>query len=87
MSWIDLYFLVRQMITTWRIGGRAYFVALVSAFLHHERFHTSNAVDHLSRTRRFKRRKAYRGKKCDQFWVAESRGVGETTAEVGVTSR
>jgi hypothetical protein len=65
MSWLDLYFLVRQMTTDWRIGGRTCFAALVSAFLYHERFHTSNAVDHLVRTRRFKYRKAYR--KIEKF--------------------
>src|SRR2546423_15007222 len=65
MSWIDLYFLVRQMTTGWRIGGRTCFAALVSAFLYHERFHTSNAVDHLAGTRHFKRRKAYR--KIEKF--------------------
>jgi hypothetical protein len=32
---------------------------------YHERFHTSNAVDHLVRTRRFKCRKAYR--KVEKF--------------------
>lgn len=65
MSWLDLYFLVRQMTNDWHIGGRTCFAALVSAFLYHERFHTSNAVDHLSRTRHFKRRKAYR--KIEKF--------------------
>jgi hypothetical protein len=65
MSWFDLYFLVRQMTTPWRMGGRTCFAALVCAFLYHERFHTSNAVDHLSRTRRFTRRKAYR--KIEKF--------------------
>ena len=65
MSWIDLYFLVRQMTTGWRIGGRTCFAALVSAFLYHERFHTANAVDHLARTRRYNRRKAYR--KIEKF--------------------
>jgi hypothetical protein len=65
MSWLDLYFLVRQMTTDWHIGGRTCFAALVSAFLYHERFHTANAVDHLARTRRFKRRKAYR--KVEKF--------------------
>lgn len=65
MSWFDLYFLVRQMTTGWRLGGRACFAALVSAFLYHERFHTANAVDHLARTRRFKRRQAYR--KIEKF--------------------
>ena len=65
MSWLDLYFLVRQMTTSWRTGGRTCFAALVSAFLYHERFHTSNAVDHLSRIRRFPRRKAYR--KIEKF--------------------
>jgi Transposase DDE domain len=65
MSWLDLYFLTRQMTTGWRIGGRTCFAALVSAFLYHERFHTSNAVDHLARTRRFKLRKAYR--KVEKF--------------------
>jgi hypothetical protein len=33
MSWIDLYFLVRQMTTDWHIGGRACFAALLYAFL------------------------------------------------------
>ena len=65
MSWLDLYFLVRRMTTGWRTGGRTCFAALVSAFLYHERFHTSNAVDHLARTRHFKRRKAYR--KIEKF--------------------
>lgn len=65
MSWLDLYLLVRQMTTSWRKGGRACFAALVSAFLYHERYHTSNAVDHLARTRRFHRRKAYR--KIEKF--------------------
>ena len=65
MSWVDLYFLVRQMTTDLENGGRACFAALVSAFLYHERFHTSNAVDHLAHTRRFKRRKAYR--KIEKF--------------------
>jgi hypothetical protein len=65
MSWLDLYFLTRQMTTDWRIGGRTCFAALVSAFLYHERFHTSNAVDHLAGTRRFNRRKAYR--KIEKF--------------------
>ena len=65
MSWLDLYFLVRQMTTDWHIGGRTCFAALVSAFLYHERFHTANAVDHLARTRRFPRRKAYR--KVEKF--------------------
>lgn len=65
MSWMDLYFLVRQMTTGWRLGGRACFAALVCAFLYHERFHTANAVDHLARTRRFKRRQAYR--KIEKF--------------------
>ena len=65
MSWLDLYFLTRQMTTDWRIGARTCFAALVSAFLYHERFHTSNAVDHLVRTRRFKYRKAYR--KIEKF--------------------
>jgi hypothetical protein len=65
MSWLDLYLLVRQMTTTWRKGGRACFAAIVSAFLYHERYHTSNAVDHLARTRRFARRKAYR--KIEKF--------------------
>jgi hypothetical protein len=53
------------MTTDWRIGGRTCFAALVSAFLYHERFYTSNAVDHLSRTRRSNRRKAYR--KIEKF--------------------
>jgi len=65
MSWLDLYFLVREMTTSWRMGGRTCFAALVSAFLYHERFHSSNAVDHLARTRRFPRRKAYR--KIEKF--------------------
>jgi len=65
MSWLDLYFLTRQMTTGWRIGGRTCFAALVSAFLYHERFHAANAVDHLARIRRFKRRKAYR--KVEKF--------------------
>jgi hypothetical protein len=56
MPWIDLYFLVREMITGRRVGGRSCFAALVCAFLYHERFHSSNAVDHLARTRHFKRR-------------------------------
>ena len=54
MSWLDLYFLIRQMTTQWRLGGRSCFAALVSAFLYHERFHTANAVDHLARIGRFK---------------------------------
>lgn len=57
MSWLDLYFLVRQMTTQWWLGGRAYFTSLVSDFLYHERFHTANAVDHLARTRRIPRRR------------------------------
>ncbi|HXG66576.1 MAG TPA: hypothetical protein VNO70_15860 [Blastocatellia bacterium] len=61
MPWIDLYFLVRRMTTTWRIGDRTCLAALVSAFLYHERFHTATAVDHLAGTRRFPRRKAYQG--------------------------
>ena len=65
MSWLDLYFLIRQMTTTWHIGGRTCFAAVVSAFLYHERYHTSNAVDHLARIRHFKRRKAYR--KIEKF--------------------
>jgi Transposase DDE domain len=65
MSWMDLYCLIRQMTTSWRLGGRSCFAALVSAFLYHERFHTANAVDHLARTRRFKRRQAYR--KIEKF--------------------
>jgi hypothetical protein len=65
MSWFDLYFLVRQMTTGWQLGGRSCFAALVSAFLYHERFHTANAVDHLARIRRFKRRQAYR--KLEKF--------------------
>jgi hypothetical protein len=65
MSWLDLYFLVRQMTTGWRTGGRTCFAALVSAFLYHERFHSANAVDHLARIRRFARRKAYR--KIEKF--------------------
>jgi len=65
MSWLDLYLLIRQMTTKWQLGGRACFAALVSAFLYHERFHTANAVDHLARTRRFKRRQAYR--KLEKF--------------------
>lgn len=65
MSWVDLYLLVRQMTTGWKLGGRACFAAIVSAFLYHERYHTSNAVDHLARTRRFPRRKAYR--KIEKF--------------------
>src|ERR1051325_9846711 len=65
MSWLDLYCLIRQMTTNWRLGGRACFAALVSAFLYHERFHSANAVDHLARIRRFNRRKAYR--KIEKF--------------------
>jgi len=65
MSWLDLYWLIRQMTTGWRLGGRACFAALVSAFLYHERFHSANAVDHLARTRRFKHRQAYR--KIEKF--------------------
>jgi hypothetical protein len=65
MSWLDLYWLIRQMTTGWRLGVRTCFAALVSAFLYHERFHTANAVDHLARTRRFKRRQAYR--KVEKF--------------------
>jgi hypothetical protein len=65
MSWIDLYLLIHQMTTSWRKGGRACFAALISAFLYHERYHTSNAVDHLASTRRFPRRKAYR--KIEKF--------------------
>ena len=65
MSWLDLYLLVHQMTTGWRKGGRTCFAALVSAFLYHERFHSSNAVDHLARIRRFRRRKAYR--KIEKF--------------------
>ena len=65
MSWIDLYLLVRQMTTGWRLGGRACFAALVAAFLYHERFHSSNAVDHLAHSRRFSRRHAYR--KIEKF--------------------
>lgn len=65
MSWLDLYFLIREMTTSWRLGGRACFSALVSAFLYHERFHSANAVDHLARTRHFKRRQAYR--KIEKF--------------------
>ena len=65
MSWLDLYCLIRQMTTGWRLGGRSCFAALVSAFLYHERFHTANAVDHLARTRRFNRRQAYR--KIEKF--------------------
>jgi hypothetical protein len=75
MSWIDLYFLVRQMTTTWRIGGRSCFAALVSAFLYHERFHSSNAVDHLSRTRRFNRRQAYR--KIEKFLHRKTHNLDE----------
>jgi hypothetical protein len=52
-------------VVTMTLGGRACFAALVSAFLYHERFHTANAVDHLARTRRFKRRQAYR--KIEKF--------------------
>ena len=51
MSWLDLYFLVRQMTTDWRLGGRTCFAALVSAFLYHERFHSSNAVADCVKTR------------------------------------
>jgi hypothetical protein len=65
MSWLDLYLLVHQMTTSWRKARRTCFAALVSAFLYHERFHSSNAVDHLARTRRFLRRKAYR--KIEKF--------------------
>jgi Transposase DDE domain len=65
MSWIDLYLLVHQMTTSWRKGGRTCFAALVCAFLYHERYHTSNAVDHLAGTRHFPRRKAYR--KIEKF--------------------
>jgi Transposase DDE domain len=65
MSWLDLYCLIRQMTTDWRLGGRACFAALVSAFLYHERFHAANAVDHLARIRRFNRRQAYR--KIEKF--------------------
>jgi hypothetical protein len=54
MSWLDLYFLVRQMITQWWLGA-VLVLPLVSAFLYHERFHTANAVDHLARTRRVPR--------------------------------
>ena len=75
MSWLDLYLLVRQMTTTWRKGGRTCFAALVSAFLYHERFHTSNAVDHLSRTRRFLRRKAYR--KIEKFLHRKTMNLDE----------
>lgn len=73
MSWLDLYLLVRQMTTDWRLGGRTCFAALVCAFLYHERFHSSNAVDHLARTRRFKRRKAYR--KIEKFLHRKSMKV------------
>jgi len=65
MSWFDLYCLIRQMTTGWRLGGRACFAALVSAFLSHERFHAANAVDHLARIGRFKRCQAYR--KIEKF--------------------
>ena len=65
MSWIDLYLLVHQMTTSWRKGGRTCFAALVSAFLYHEHYHTSNSVDHLARIRHFARRKAYR--KIEKF--------------------
>ena len=75
MSWIDLYFLVRQMTTSWRIGGRTCFAALVSAFLYHERFHTSNAVDHLAGIRRFPRRKAYR--KIEKFLHRKTQNLDE----------
>jgi hypothetical protein len=75
MSWLDLYFLVRQMTTGWRIGGRTCFAALVSAFLYHERFHTSNAVDHLARIRHFNRRKAYR--KIEKFLHRKTMNLDE----------
>ena len=75
MSWIDLYFLVRQMTTSWRVGGRTCFAALVSAFLYHERFHTSNAVDHLAGIRRFPRRKAYR--KIEKFLHRKTQNLDE----------
>jgi hypothetical protein len=54
------------MTTSWRLGSRSCFAALVSAFLYHERFHSANAVDHLARTRRFNRRHAYR--KIEKFF-------------------
>jgi hypothetical protein len=53
------------MTTSWTKGSRACFAALVSAFLYHERYHSSNAVDHLARIRHFARRKAYR--KIEKF--------------------
>ena len=75
MSWIDLYSLVRQMTTSWRVGGPTCFAALVSAFLYHQRFHSSNAVDHISLTRRFPRRKAYR--KIEKFLHRKTMSLGE----------
>jgi hypothetical protein len=53
------------MTSTWQLGSRTRFAALISASLYHERFHTSNAFDHLADTRHFKRRKAYR--KIEKF--------------------
>ncbi|HXG64844.1 MAG TPA: hypothetical protein VNO70_07030 [Blastocatellia bacterium] len=73
MSWMDLYLLVRQMTTDWRLGGRTRFAALVCAFLYHERFHTANAVDHPADTRRFNRRKAYR--KTEKFLHCKTKNL------------
>src|SRR5689334_14808611 len=65
MSWIDLYRLVQTMTTGWRMGGQACFAALVAAFLYHERYHSSNAVDLLARVRHISQRHAYR--KIEKF--------------------
>lgn len=65
MTWRELYTLVSAMTTSLRPGGRACFAALVAAFLYHERFHTSNAVDLLARVKHYTCRKAYR--KIEKF--------------------
>jgi len=65
MNWTDLYRLIEQITIGYRKGGRFCFAALVAAFLYHERYHTSNAVDSLSRVRNLSARMAYR--KIEKF--------------------